>query len=71
MESLVFRFCLSLSPVFDAVKKIKRNNTLPPMVPYAIPFLGSMIAYGMNPISFLQANRKKVCKCVCVTADDF
>lgn len=32
----------------------------PPMVPYAIPFLGSAIAYGIDPIKFMQENYEKV-----------
>ena len=30
------------------------------MVPYAIPFLGSAIAYGIDPIKFMQENYEKV-----------
>ena len=30
------------------------------MVPYAIPFLGSAIAYGIDPVKFMQENYEKV-----------
>jgi sterol 14-demethylase len=32
----------------------------PPVVPYLVPFIGSMISFGMNPLEFLEKNRKQV-----------
>lgn len=32
----------------------------PPMVPYTVPFLGSMITFGMRPLPFLRENLDKV-----------
>lgn len=32
----------------------------PPVVPYLVPFIGSMISFGMNPLKFLEDNREKV-----------
>ena len=33
---------------------------LPPMVPYSIPFIGSALKFGVNPIDFLEAAYEKV-----------
>ncbi|KAK9716901.1 Lanosterol 14-alpha-demethylase [Basidiobolus ranarum] len=37
----------------------KKELNAPPMVPYWVPFIGSMISFGMNPVDFLTENRKK------------
>ncbi|RKP07181.1 cytochrome P450, partial [Thamnocephalis sphaerospora] len=37
----------------------KPDPSLPPMVDYWIPFIGSMVTFGINPIKFLQDNRAK------------
>ncbi|ORX82040.1 lanosterol 14-alpha demethylase [Basidiobolus meristosporus CBS 931.73] len=37
----------------------KKDPNAPPMVPYWIPFIGSMIDFGTNPVEFLTENRKK------------
>ncbi|ORX98854.1 lanosterol 14-alpha demethylase [Basidiobolus meristosporus CBS 931.73] len=37
----------------------KKDPNAPPMVPYWVPFIGSMISFGMNPVEFLTENRKK------------
>ncbi|KAJ3372349.1 hypothetical protein HDU91_003959 [Kappamyces sp. JEL0680] len=31
----------------------------PPVVPYSIPFLGSAIPYGIDPVKFMQENQKR------------
>ncbi|RKP27255.1 lanosterol 14-alpha demethylase [Syncephalis pseudoplumigaleata] len=40
-------------------RSIRRPNpSEPPMVNYWIPFIGSMVSFGMNPVQFLQKNRE-------------
>ncbi|KAH6572719.1 hypothetical protein BASA62_003258 [Batrachochytrium salamandrivorans] len=41
----------------------KKGCTEPPMVPYTLPILGSVIPYGMDPVKFLIDNRKKYGDC--------
>ncbi|KAL1919895.1 uncharacterized protein VTP21DRAFT_1827 [Calcarisporiella thermophila] len=38
---------------------IFRDNKIPPQVPYFIPFIGSLLDFGLDPLGFLQKNRKK------------
>ena len=37
--------------------------TLPPMVPYSIPFLGSTIPYGIHPVQFLREKQDELGDC--------
>lgn len=43
-------------------RKTKDGRELaePPMIPYSVPFLGSMITFGMRPLEFLRENLDKV-----------
>ena len=64
------RLYLSLAAVILASLWFRRGNVaygaatkgfnLPPIVPYSIPFLGSAIQYGMDPVVFLKDCRAKV-----------
>ena len=38
----------------------KRYRNLPPQVSYWIPFVGSALQLGVNPITFLEEQRNKV-----------
>ncbi|KAI8928207.1 cytochrome P450 [Entophlyctis helioformis] len=39
------------------------DKNAPPMVPHTIPFLGNAIAYGIDPVKFLQENQAKYGDC--------
>lgn len=47
--------------IFKRRRNEGKNLNEPPVVPYLIPFIGSMVTFGMNPMKFLQENREKVC----------
>eukprot|EP00158_Paraphelidium_tribonemae_P002881 Partr_v1_DN25751_c0_g1_i1_m74634 putative Cytochrome p450 len=63
MEFLdILTVCLSFGLVyvisnFLLSKRGAKNE--PPTVPYLVPFIGSMISFGMNPLKFLEENRQK------------
>lgn len=40
-------------------RNTKQPENAPPLVPSRIPFVGSLVSFGMNPIKFLQAQREK------------
>ncbi|KAJ3380334.1 Lanosterol 14-alpha-demethylase [Lobulomyces angularis] len=48
---------------------LKKNNNekkkvqLPPTVPYLIPFIGSAVQFGIDPVKFLQEQKKKFGDC--------
>lgn len=41
----------------------KPKDNEPPVVPYTIPFIGSMIEFGMNPLAFLEKNQERYGDC--------
>lgn len=43
------------------------RGTLPPTIPHIVPFLGSMIAYGVEPIKFLMQCKEKYGDCFTFT----
>ncbi|KAI8871546.1 cytochrome P450 CYP51F1 [Ramicandelaber brevisporus] len=42
---------------------LPRDPSQPPMVPYLLPFFGSMVSFGTRPIEFFRENREKYGDC--------
>ncbi|KAJ1797635.1 Lanosterol 14-alpha-demethylase [Coemansia sp. RSA 2399] len=40
-------------------QKLNHNASEPPVVPYYVPFIGSMISFGMHPINFIRKHQKQ------------
>lgn len=52
---------LSLSVVFNVLAQVLlKDTTKPPVVFHWVPFLGSTVTYGIDPIAFFQQNQQKV-----------
>lgn len=52
-----------LSVVFNVASQILfKNPNEPPLVFHWFPIIGSTITYGMDPPTFFQENRAKVCE---------
>ncbi|KAJ2547491.1 Lanosterol 14-alpha-demethylase, partial [Coemansia sp. RSA 1933] len=40
-------------------QRLNHNASEPPVVPYYVPFIGSMVSFGMHPIKFIRKYQKQ------------
>ncbi|KAJ3191331.1 Lanosterol 14-alpha-demethylase [Irineochytrium annulatum] len=52
-----------ISFVLTSRNKTKEGQNLPPMVPYTIPFIGSTVPYGVQPVEFLRQKQQEFGDC--------
>lgn len=52
---------LFVSFLFSIFRQFFRSKTEPPAVFHWIPYVGSAVAYGMDPVAFFEKYRAKVC----------
>lgn len=59
--SALFTAAVLLNVAGQLLKRRRGGGTEPPVVFHWVPFLGSTIAYGMDPYDFFFKARKEVC----------